>query len=150
MHRPTSPPVKATGIRYILDAGPIVGALSTRDQWHGWSLQTLAIIDEPIATTETVFGEACHHLKTYRAGLYAAIEAVQVGRFILFPIWKDYAPRALELLRKYPQMDAGDCSLVLLSEFLPHATIVTVDAEHFRVYRRERNQAIPLLTPQTA
>jgi hypothetical protein len=44
-------------------------------------------------------------------------------------------------------MDAGDCSLVILSEVLPRATIITTDTGHFRLYRRFRNQALPLLTP---
>ena len=44
-------------------------------------------------------------------------------------------------------MDAGDCSLVILSELLPRATVITTDTVHFRVYRRFRNQALLLLTP---
>jgi hypothetical protein len=139
--------VKATEIRYIIDAGPIIGALSAADQWHDWSRRILALIDEPVATTEIVFGEACHRLKTYRLGLYAAVDGARAGRFLLLPQWVEHGGRALELLQKYPQMDAGDCSLVILSELLPRATIITTDAGHFRVYRRFRSQSLPLLTP---
>jgi hypothetical protein len=139
--------VKATETKYIIDAGPIIGALSARDQWHDWSRRILALIDEPVATTEIVFGEACHLLKAHRPGLFAAIEGAHTGRFLLFSRWIEHGPHALELLQKYPQMDAGDCSLVILSEVLPRATIITTDTGHFRLYRRFRNQALPLLTP---
>jgi predicted nucleic acid-binding protein len=139
--------VRASAARYILDAGPIVGALSERDQWYDWSRKTLGLVDTFAMTTELVFGEACHHLKAFRPGLYAALEGVHAGRFILESVWKENVPRALELLARYPQMDASDCSLVLLSERFPRARIITTDIAHFRIYRRFRNEALPLLAP---
>ena len=46
--------MKASAINYLVDAGPIVGLLSEDDQWHGWSDSVLTVLDEPLATTETV------------------------------------------------------------------------------------------------
>ena len=51
-----------------------------------------------------------------------------------------------ELLAKYPQMDAGDATLVVLSELCPRARLITLD-DDFRRYRRFRNQAVPLVMP---
>jgi hypothetical protein len=51
------------------------------------------------------------------------------------------------LLEKYPQMDAGDASLVALSERFPKAKIITTDVRDFTVYRRFRNDALPLIHP---
>jgi hypothetical protein len=51
------------------------------------------------------------------------------------------------LVAKYPQMDVGDATLVVLSELCPRARLITVDAD-FRQYRRLRNQAIPLVIPE--
>ena len=42
--------MKASGINYIIDAGPLVGLLSERDQWHDWSVKTLTVIQERLAT----------------------------------------------------------------------------------------------------
>lgn len=139
--------MKDLAVRYILDAGPIVGALSKRDQWHDWSRQVLGLVDTPAITTELVFGEACHLLKDFRPGLYAALEAIHAGRFLFHAVWEENIPRALELLARYPQMDAGDCSLVLLSERFPRAKIITTDTAHFRLYRRFRNRTLPLHAP---
>ncbi len=48
-----SPRVKVSAINYLVDAGPLIGFLDGEDQWHIWSTQTLAVLDEPLATTET-------------------------------------------------------------------------------------------------
>jgi hypothetical protein len=45
--------VKVSGINYLVDAGPLVGLLSERDQWHDWSTKTLSVLQERLATTET-------------------------------------------------------------------------------------------------
>jgi hypothetical protein len=47
---------------------------------------------------------------------------------------------------QYLLMDAGDATLVVLSELCPRARLITVDAD-FRHYRRFRNQAIPIVIP---
>lgn len=60
--------------------------------------------------------------------------------------WSD-ANGMIGLLKKYPRMDAGDASLVVLSERFPKAKIITVDVRDFTVYRRFRNQPLPLIHP---
>jgi hypothetical protein len=44
-------------------------------------------------------------------------------------------------------MDAADASLVLLSELNTRAKIVTVDTRDFRIYRRFRGEALPIIAP---
>ena len=144
--RPIFPCVKASAIRYLIDAGPLVAALSARDQWHRWAVQAMAVIDEPVATSELALAEACHLLKVERPGLRQLVRFVATGRLIPLSPW-DAAIRIEELLEKYPQMDAGDASLVVLSEKLPKAKIITTDVRDFTVYRRFRNEPLPLIHP---
>ena len=139
--------MKVSAIRYLIDAGPLVGALSQRDQWHDWSAQVVATLDEPVFTTEIVLGEACHLLKSERAALLALIRQVTERRLNLVPVWSGHGTRAAELLTAYPQMDAGDASIVILSGLYPRAKIITVDTRHFTVYRRFRDQPLPLIHP---
>lgn len=138
--------MKASAIDYLVDAGPIVGLLSETDQWHAWSDSVLTVIDVQLATTETVWGEICHLLRRNRIALFAAIEALETGRIVLLPVW-DRAARIRILMERYPQMDAGDASLVVLSERFPKAKIITTDFRDFTVYRRFRNDALPLIHP---
>jgi uncharacterized protein len=138
--------VRASAINYLVDAGPVAGLFNRNDQWHAWSVSVLTVLDQPLATTETVWAEICHHLGKDRPCLLAAIDAVKTGRLRLLPGW-DQAGHIKEFLEKYPQMDAGDASLVVLSERFPKAKIITTDVRDFTVYRRFRNEALPLIHP---
>ena len=140
-------PVKASGIDYLVDAGPLIGLLDRSDQWHGWSRETLTILDERLATTETAVAEACHRLKRLRPALGELIKMIEEQRVLLVPVLAEQSARVGELLAKYPEMDAGDATLVVLSELYPRAKLITVD-DDFRRYRRSRNQVIPLVIPE--
>ena len=139
--------MKDSAIRYLIDAGPLVGALSTRDQWHKWSAQIIATLDERVFTTEIVFGEACHLLNHERRGLLALVQQVAERRLMLSSVWDRSARRVASLMEQYPQMDAGDASLVVLSEQFPRAKIITVDVRDFTVYRRFGDEPLPLIHP---
>ena len=65
---------------------------------------------------------------------------------LLVPTFAEHPQRVEELLAKYPEMDAGDATLVVLTEIFPRAKLITVD-DDFRRYRRLRNQAIPVVMP---
>ena len=77
---------------------------------------------------------------------FAAIEALETGRIVLLPVW-GHVSRIRILIEKYPQMDAGDASLVVPSELHPKAKIITTDVRDFTVYRRFRHEALPLIHP---
>ncbi len=139
--------MKASAINYLVDAGPLVGFLDADDQWHAWSTQALAVIEEPLVTTETVVAEACHHLRKLRPALGVIPRLIAEGRLLLIPVLAEYPARIGQLLAHYPKMDAGDATLVVLSEIFPRAKLITLDTRDFRYYRRFRNQALPLLAP---
>lgn len=138
--------MKASAIKYLVDAGPIVGLLNEADQWHEWSHRVLTSIDDVVDTTETVWAEICHHLSRDRNTLLSAAESVRQGRIVLHRGWQDPS-RVMSFLRSYPHMDAGDASLVVLSELYPKAKIITTDVRDFTVYRRFRNETLPLIHP---
>jgi len=43
--------------------------------------------------------------------------------------------------------DLADLCLIRMSELHPRHAVITVDEDDFRVYRRNKREAIPLLTP---
>ena len=55
-------------------------------------------------------------------------------------------PRLVQLAARYAdrQPDLADLCLIRLSELRPKHRVITVDVEDFRVYRRNRNETIPL------
>jgi hypothetical protein len=139
--------VKDSTVNYLLDAGPLVGLLDADDQWHAWSHQTLTVLEERMATTETVIAEACHLLRKLRPAILEITRLLAERRLLLVPVLAERPERVGQLLERYPQMDAGDATLVVLSEIFPRARIITLDTRDFRYYRRFRNQALPLLAP---
>jgi hypothetical protein len=54
----------------------------------------------------------------------------------------------LDLATRYADRkpDLADLCLIRMSELYPRHTVITVD-EDFRVYRRNKREAIPLLSP---
>ena len=136
--------MKVSAINYLVDAGPLIGLLDGDDQWHTWSTHTLTVLDEQLVTTETAVAEAFHRLRKLRPALQELTAMMAEGRVRLEPVLSEHPLRVGDLLLKYPLMDAGDATLVVLSELYPRAKLITVD-DDFRRYRRFRNQAVPLV-----
>jgi uncharacterized protein len=139
--------VKASDVRYLVDAGPLIGWINQRDQWHAWSVQILRAVDDRLWTAEATLVEACHHLGANTREVSALIGLVQAGGLVVLPVVGTQADRLQALLSKYPMMDVGDASVVILSEQFPLAKVITLDVRHFSVYRRYRNEPLPLIHP---
>jgi predicted nucleic acid-binding protein len=140
--------VRDSGVKYLADAGPLVGAFWSADQWHAWSRETLASLGEPVYTTESVFAEAAHHLKSHVPALIQLIAAFETGLIRFIPLQPVHALRAAEIITRYaPRADWGDATLVILSERHPRARLITVDVRDFTVYRRRDGSVVPTIMP---
>ena len=140
--------MRASEVKYLIDAGPLVGAFWAADQWHAWSRETLTSLGSPVHTTETVFAEAAHHLKRNLPALLQLLAAVDAGLVCLAPVFPIHLGRAAEIITEYdPRGDLGDASLVILSEQFPRAKLVTLDRTDFTIYRRRDGRPVPCLMP---
>ncbi|HVW22177.1 MAG TPA: DNA-binding protein [Opitutaceae bacterium] len=140
--------MKASVLRYLVDAGPLVGAFSRNDRWHAWSRNVLVSLGSEVHTSECVFAEAACRLKPYPMGLISLLDALHSGRVRFSPVYPEHAVRCIELIRKFPdRMDVGDASLVILSELNPRARLITTDAADFNLYRRKDGSAVPSILP---
>ena len=61
----------------------------------------------------------------------------------------EHLPRLAELAARYADRkpDLADLCLIRLSELHPRHPVITTDVADFRVYRRGRREAIPLIYP---
>jgi hypothetical protein len=140
--------VKDSTVRYLVDAGPLVGAFWPADQWHVWSRETLSSVGGPVHTTETVFAEAAYHLRAHLPALLQLLAALESGLVRLAAVNPVDAVRAAEIITDYaPRADWGDATLVILSEHFPRARLLTVDVRDFTIYRRRNGSPVPCLTP---
>jgi hypothetical protein len=62
---------------------------------------------------------------------------------------RDHLPHLAALSKRYADRhpDLADLCLIRMSELYPRHSVITVDRDDFRVYRRNKREAIPLIVP---
>lgn len=129
----------------IADTGFLVAFVNRNDRHHDWALGIAGRVTDPFLTCEAVLAEAAFHLRSVSIVMEMMAEGLVVLAFEL----RDHLPQITTLARRYAdrQPDLADLCLVRMSEIWPRHSVVTVDREDFRVYRRNRSQVIPLVCP---
>ena len=129
----------------IADTGFIVAFLNRRDRHHAWARQIALAVSTPLLTCEAVLAEAVWHLRVaipvfglihtglLRIGFTAADHLEHLEAFAIR--YRDIQP------------DFADLCLVRMSELHRHHAVITTDERDFRIYRRQRDQIIPVHTP---
>lgn len=128
----------------IADTGFIIAFKNRDDQYHPWALELARGLREPLLTCESVLSEAAFHLGSSTA----ALDLVAAGMLQVAFDCSENIEQLRELAARYADRspDLADLCLVRMSELHPRHPIITVD-EDFRVYRRNKREAIPLLCP---
>lgn len=133
----------------LLDTGPIVAFLKRQDQFHSWITQEWATIEPPLLTCEAVISEACFLLCNVYGGKQAVISLVNSG-VVQIPFRLDEEAGLInELLTRYQSvpMSLADACLVRMAEQYAESMLLTLDSD-FRIYRKNRNQIIPVIMPK--
>ena len=129
----------------IADTGFLVAFGNRGDRYHAWALEVAAQITEPLVTCEAVLAEAAFHLGSTAYVLsLVRDEMVQIA----FDVSSNIS-RLAELAVAYQDQapDLADLCLIRMSEIYPRHVVITVDKQDFAIYRRNRRERIPLLTP---
>ena len=74
---------------------------------------------------------------------------VEDGLIALSFAAEDHLPQLAALATRYADRhpDLADLCLVRMSELYPHHSVITVDRDDFRAYRRHKREVIPLICP---
>jgi uncharacterized protein len=132
----------------ILDTGPLVAFLNVRDRFHDWAKTQWAHIQPPLLTCEAVVSEACFLVRGWNKGTGSIFELLERGVLeIDFRLADQIAPVS-DLLKKYGNVliSFADACLVRMAELHDSSSIITLDTG-FRIYRKHKRRAIPLLMP---
>jgi uncharacterized protein len=132
-------------VKAIADTGFIVAFARLNDQHHAWAVNLAHRVTEPLLTCEPVLAEAAFHL----GSSWIVLSAVNDGLLeVRFDISRNLA-QLLDLAERYSDRnpDLADLCLIRMSELFPRHTILTIDEADFRVYRRNKREAIPILCP---
>ncbi len=129
----------------IADTGFLVAFVNRNDRHHEWAVRLAEGIHEPLLTCEAVLAEAAFHLRS--TGLVLAM--LQQGLVMLAFQCREHLPQLGALAQRYADRrpDLADLCLVRMSELYPRHSVITVDREDFRVYRRNKREVIPLICP---
>jgi len=132
-------------VKAIADTGFLVAFSNRKDQHHAWARDLARRVTEPLLTCEAVLAEAAFHLGSSAIALAFMAEGLVRPALVL----GDHLARLTELSLRYADRnpDLADLCIIRLSELNPRYPVITTDLKDFRVYRRGRREAIPLIHP---
>lgn len=129
----------------IADTGFLVAFANRNDVHHEWAVGLAGRLTEPLLTCEAVLAEAAFHLQNTSLVLAMVSEGLIAVTFAC----NDHLPQLAAHAKRYADRnpDLADLCLIRLSEIYPRHSVITVDREDFRVYRRNKRETIPLICP---
>jgi len=132
-------------MRGIADTGFVVAFARRNDEHHNWAVDVARGLTEPLLTCEAVVAESAFHLES--SSYVLALLQDEMLR-IAFDCNRNLE-QLLQLAERYRDRkpDLADLCLIRMSEMYPQHTVITVDENDFRVYRRNKREIIPLLCP---
>lgn len=136
--------------RIILDTGPLVAFLKRDERYHQWTIEQWKTIEPPLLTCEAVITESCFLMQRIHNGEDAVLKLLKQGIVqINFDLNQDIDP-VCQLLSRYSSisMSLADGCLVRMAELNRGSSVLTFDSD-FTIYRKNRNQVIPCLSPLT-
>lgn len=129
----------------IADTGFLVAFVSQNDEHHDWARNISKQLTEPLLTCEAVLAETAFHLGNCSRVFDLLNDGVMTPAFDC----KKHLAKLEALAETYAgrKPDFADLCLICLSELFPKHPVITVDRDDFRVYRRNKREAIPLICP---
>lgn len=129
----------------IADTGLLVAFANRNDRHHDWAVSIADQVTDPLLTCESVLAETAFHLQD--TGVVLAM--LDDGLVTLAFDCRDHLPHLAALARRYADRhpDLADLCLIRMSELYPRHSVITVDRDDFRVYRRNKREAIPIIVP---
>lgn len=131
-------------MRGIADTGFLVAFANARDLHHAWALDVAEQIIEPLLTCESVLAETAFHL----GDAVIVLEMIEDELVVLAFDCNDHLLQLAALAKRYRDRkpDLADLCLIRMSELYPKHSVITVD-DDFRVYRRNKREVIPIISP---
>jgi uncharacterized protein len=132
-------------VKGIADTGFLVAFANANDKYHVWATEIAARVTEPLLTCEAVLAETAFHLESTSV----VLAMINEGLVTLAFDCRDHLVQLTRLADRYADRkpDLADLCLVRMSELFPKHSVVTIDRSDFRIYRRNKREAIPILCP---
>ena len=132
----------------LADTGFLVAFANRADRYHNWAVSLAEQVTEPLLTCEAVLAEAAFQLQS----VTLVLQMIEDGLIRLDFDCSKHLPHLEALAERFADRcpDLADLCLIRMSELHPKHSVITVDANDFRVYRRNKREAIPTILPPQA
>ncbi|AFY89205.1 type II toxin-antitoxin system VapC family toxin [Chroococcidiopsis thermalis] len=132
----------------LLDTGPLVALVNRRDRFHQWVKTEWEQIEPPLLTCEAVITEASFLLSSVYGGQKAVMSLIERGVVQIPFRLEEEVELVGELLDRYQSipMSLADACMVRMAERYTSSYVLTIDSD-FNIYRKQRNQLIPVIMP---
>jgi uncharacterized protein len=137
---------------WLLDTGPLVAYLNTRDPFYDLSTRVLDRFTGQFMTTGAVVTEAMFFAIEDARGPGQLLDFIESSRTKVVDCCQpNDLNRAVKLMQKYADtpMDFADATLVLLGEALHENKICTLDRRGFSTYRTSAGKRFNLVLDET-
>ncbi len=134
----------------VLDTGPLVAFVKSKDNFHQWAMTTLQAVQYPYITCEPFITETLFLLSNTYLAKETILSLISDGVIQINFQLSNNADALSQLMTRYDSvpMSLADACLVRMVELNRDSAIITLDSD-FKIYRMHRNQAIPLIMPES-
>lgn len=137
----------------LLDTSGLLAAIDEDEPRHAAAAGALREAEPPLLLSPYVLAELDYLLSTRRGqgAELAMLEEVAAGAYQLDQFDRNDVASALEILRKYSDIDLGlaDASIVVLADRHNVSDVLTLDERHFRTVRRAGGGRFRILPADT-
>ena len=132
----------------LVDTGPLVAFLREAEADHEWAAEKFAELPAPFLTCEPVLAETFFLVSRQPDGPRRFFDLLGSGLLEVEFSVIDEREALWKLMHKYEDLpiSLADACLVRLAEKHAGAAVFTLDA-HFRIYRKNGRQQIPVIMP---
>jgi predicted nucleic acid-binding protein len=132
-------------MKAIADTGFVVAFQNRNDRYHAWAVDLAESVTEPLLTCESVLSEAAFHLRSSGA----VLALLDDGLLRLAFDCSRHLQALRDLAERYRDRrpDFADLCIIRMSEIHPYHPVITIDATDFRIYRRNKREMIPTISP---
>ncbi len=131
-----------------MDTGPLVAFLHAAEGMHDWATARFQELPAPFLTCEPVLAETFFLMSRHPDGPRRFFDLLGSGVLeVGFSVLGEREALG-KLIHKYKDlpMSLADACLVRMAELHPGASVFTLDS-HFRIYRKNGRQQIPVIMP---
>ncbi len=123
----------------IIDTGVIYALADASDGYHDAAVEFLKTTNELLIVPVTVLPEACYLVNKYLGAdvEIKLVRSIAEGEMRLENLTRADLVRAIEVLSQYADANVGfvDASIVAIAERLGIKKVLTVDHQHFYMFR---------------